>query len=77
MCGAGGGNLAGALMKKLSMGPLWNSVLGILGGGLGQGILSQIGGLTGHGIGDAVLSGGVGGGGLMAIVALIRKVIAK
>lgn len=77
LCGAGGGNLAGALLKKLSMGPLWNSVLGIVGGSLGQGVLSQIGGLTGNGIGDAVLSGGVGGGGLMAIVAVIRKVIGK
>ena len=31
--GAVGGNLAGALMKNLSMGTLWNSILGILGGG--------------------------------------------
>jgi len=33
--GAVGGNLAGSLMKNLSLGSLWNSVVGILGGGLG------------------------------------------
>lgn len=33
--GAVGGNIAGALMKDKSLGTLWNSVVGILGGGLG------------------------------------------
>ena len=77
LCGAVGGNLSGALMKKLSLGTLGNSIVGILGGGAGQAILGQIGASTGNGIGDATLSGGVGGGGLMAIVALIKKVLAK
>jgi uncharacterized membrane protein YeaQ/YmgE (transglycosylase-associated protein family) len=35
LSGAVGGNLAGAVLKKSSMGTLWNSVLGILGGGIG------------------------------------------
>ena len=33
--GAVGGNVAGSLMKKLSLGTLGNSIVGILGGGLG------------------------------------------
>ena len=33
--GAVGGNLAGKLMKNFSLGTLWNSIAGILGGGLG------------------------------------------
>ena len=32
LSGAIGGNLAGGLLKKLSLGTLWNSVVGILGG---------------------------------------------
>ena len=32
--GAVGGNIAGALMKDKSLGPLWNSVVGVLGAGL-------------------------------------------
>jgi len=77
LCGAAGGNLSGALMKKLSLGTLGNSIVGILGGAAGQGILGNLGALTGNGIGDAILGGGVGGGGLMAIVALVRKVLNK
>lgn len=82
--GAAGGNVAGALMKKFSLGTIGNSVLGILGGGLG----GQLLGMLGAGGGDAatatassldigsiissVASGGVGGGVLMAIVGVIR-----
>lgn len=82
--GAAGGNIAGALMKKFSLGTIGNSVLGILGGGLG----GQLLGMLGAGGGDAatatasgldigsiissVASGGVGGGVLMAIVGVIR-----
>ena len=32
--GAAGGNIAGALLKKLSLGPVGNSIAGIVGGGL-------------------------------------------
>ena len=41
--GAIGGNVAGSLMKKFSMGTLWNSIIGILGGGLGGQILGMLG----------------------------------
>ncbi len=41
--GAVGGNLAGSLMKNLSMGSLWNSIVGILGGGLGGKVLGMLG----------------------------------
>lgn len=54
--GAVGGNIAGSLMKEDSLGTLWNSVAGIVGGGLGE---------------------GVGGGVLMAVIGLIKKVMTK
>ena len=41
--GAVGGNLAGALMKKFSLGTLLNSVVGILGGGIGGQLLGMLG----------------------------------
>ncbi len=81
--GAVGGNIAGALMKNSSLGTLWNSVVGILGGGIGGTILSMLGIDAGGGgmelssILGSVGSGGVGGGVLLAIIGLIKKAMAK
>jgi hypothetical protein len=86
--GAAGGNLAGALMKNFSLGPVGNSILGILGGGLGGQLLHMLtaGGATaatgasGLDLGSVVSSiagGGIGGGLLMAIVGAIRSGMAK
>lgn len=41
--GAVGGNAAGAVLKKFSLGTTGNSIAGILGGGLGGIILSKLG----------------------------------
>ena len=35
LSGAVGGNIVGGLFKNLSLGTLWNSIVGILGGGIG------------------------------------------
>jgi len=40
ICGALGGNAAGSLLKKQSLGTVGNSIAGILGGGLGGQILA-------------------------------------
>ena len=83
VCGAVGGNAAGALMKKLSLGTLGNSIAGILGGGLGGQLLGMLGLAPAAGTGDlgailgSVVSGGVGGGVLMAIISLIKKALGK
>ncbi|HQV32289.1 MAG TPA: hypothetical protein PKV71_10455 [Calditrichia bacterium] len=83
--GAVGGNLAGAALKNLSLGTLWNSVVGILGGGLGGQLLSMLGVFVGGGgsamdlgniIGN-VASSGVGGAVLLAIVGFIRNMNKK
>ncbi|MBT8271807.1 MAG: hypothetical protein KJO25_07170 [Bacteroidia bacterium] len=82
--GAIGGNLAGAILKKYSLGTMWNSIVGILGGGLGGTVLGLLGlegteaaaassGLDLGSIVGSIAGGGVGGGILMAIVGLIRK----
>ncbi len=81
--GAVGGNIAGSLMKKDSLGTVGNSIAGILGGGLGGQLLGLLGLSTGGGgldvgsIIGSVAGGGVGGGVLMAIIGLIKKALAK
>jgi hypothetical protein len=81
--GAIGGNGAGALLKKLSLGTIGNSIVGILGGGLGGQLLGLLGMAPAAGSGDlngiisSVISGGVGGGALMGIIGAIKKAIGK
>jgi uncharacterized membrane protein YeaQ/YmgE (transglycosylase-associated protein family) len=82
--GALGGNLAGALMKKFSLGTLGDSIVGILGGGIGGFLLKLLGVALSGGAGldlgsiiGNIAAGGVGGGVLMAIVGLIKKALAK
>jgi len=84
--GALGGNVAGALMKKFSLGTLGNSVAGIAGGGIGGSILSMVGAggaaATGGGLDvgsvvGSVATGGVGGGALMAIIGMVRSAMGR
>ncbi len=81
--GAIGGNVAGSLMKKFSMGTMWNSIIGIVGGGLGGQILGMLGLDLGGGEMDLagilgnVAGGGVGGGVIMAVVGLIKNAMNK
>lgn len=82
--GAVGGNVAGAVLKKFSMGTLWNSVAGILGGGLGGALLSMLGieaGPSGaldlEAIIGSVASGGAGGGTALAIIGMLRNAFGK
>lgn len=87
IAGAAGGNLTGALVKSLNQGTLVNSIAGIVGGGLGGQILSMLGAgaVAAEGAGGLdiatiigqVASGGVGGGVLMAVVALVKNAMAK
>src|SRR6202453_2164562 len=80
-----GGNIAGALLKKFNLGPIGNSIAGIVGGVGGGQLLSLLTG-AGAGAGAAAAGGGldissllsnVGGGGVggavvMIIVGLIK-----
>lgn len=86
--GAVGGNVAGALFKNISLGTLWNSVAGIVGGGLGGQILQALLGVDAGSVAaggsvdigsilSQVAGGGVGGGVLMAIIGLIRSAMSK
>jgi uncharacterized membrane protein YeaQ/YmgE (transglycosylase-associated protein family) len=85
--GAIGGNAAGAVLKKSSLGTVGNSIAGILGGGVGAQILAVLGaggtaaGAPGASLGiesivSNVAGGGVGGAVLIAIIGAIRKSMA-
>ena len=82
--GAIGGNVAGKAIKKIDLGTLWNSIAGILGGGLGSQLLGLLGieaGPSGEldltAILGSVASGGAGGGVLLAVVSIIKKALLK
>ncbi len=86
--GAVGGNVAGGLLKKMSLGTIGNSLSGIAGGGIGGWLLNSVlglGGAAGGSIMDAgigaivsqIAGGGVGGGAVMVIVSLLRRMFAK
>jgi len=84
IAGAVGGNVAGAAIKKISLGTLGNSIAGILGGGLGAQILSAAGlGAALDGSTDltailsSVASGGVGGGVVLAAVGVVKSLLSK
>jgi uncharacterized membrane protein YeaQ/YmgE (transglycosylase-associated protein family) len=83
--GAVGGNVAGSALKDYNLGPLGNSIAGIIGGGIGGQILSHFspamaqaattldwGAIIGQ-----VASGGIGGAILMVIVGLLKGMMAK
>lgn len=81
--GAVGGNVAGAALKKFSLGTAGNSIVGILGGGLGGQLLGMLGmgggggGLDVASIVSSVAGGGVGGAVLLAIIGAIRQALGK
>ena len=85
VCGALGGNISGKLFKNIDLGTLGNSIAGIVGGGVGGQILNALGLFGGAqggsldlaGIIGNIASGGVGGGVLMAIIGLIKSLLAK
>ena len=75
--GGVGGNLAGMLMKKFSLGTLWNTVVGVLGGAGGMQLLELVGMLGGEGGLIANIAGSaVGGGVLMTIVSMVKSAMA-
>ncbi|PHI20342.1 hypothetical protein CEQ90_07700 [Lewinellaceae bacterium SD302] len=86
--GAAGGNIIANIVKSLDMGTVVNSILGIVGGGLGGQLLGMLG-MEGAEAANAsssmdiasilgsVAGGGVGGGALLGIVSAIKNAMAK
>lgn len=75
--GGVGGNIAGALLKKFSLGPVGNTIVGLIGGGLGGQLLNSAGLMQSTGLLGNIGSSVVGGGLLMTIVGLIKNAMAN
>lgn len=81
--GAVGGNVAGSVMKDYSLGPILNSIIGILGGGIGGQVLGMLGlgvatgGMDLASIVGQIASGGIGGAILLAIIGVVKGLLAK
>ena len=87
--GAIGGTAAGGVMKNLSLGTIGNAIVGLLGGGIGGQLLGMLGmggaadaaaatsGMDITSIIQSVAGGGVGGGVLLAVVGMVKKMMAK
>ena len=76
LSGAIGGNLAGILLKKFSLGTLWNSVVGVLGGGIGAQLLGMLG-IDISGIVGNIAGSGVGGAVLLIIIGVVKSAMKK
>ncbi len=80
--GAVGGNAAGAAMKDKSLGPVGNSIAGVVGGGIGGFLLqmlgyAQQGGLDVGTVVKQVASGGIGGAVVLILVSVVKGMMAK
>ena len=75
--GGVGGNIAGDLLKNFSLGPVGNTIVGLIGGGVGEQILNAMGLLQGGGIAANIGGSTVGGAILMIIVGLIKNAMAS
>jgi hypothetical protein len=83
--GAVGGNVAGTLLKQYDLGPVGNSIAGILGGGLGGQLLGVLmptfGAATASGATDIgsilaqIAGGGVGGSVVLLIVGILKRMM--
>ena len=83
-----GGNVAGSALKKYSLGPIGNSLAGLLGGAGGGALLgmmgadptpltTQAGGLDVGALISGIAGGGVGGGIFMSIIGVIKDKFVK
>lgn len=85
--GAIGGNVAGAALPEKNLGVIGNTIIGLIGGGAGDFILKALGVLAAANAPGGELDiasilasigvGGVSGGALTAVAALIKDAIQK
>lgn len=85
IAGAIGGNASAAALKSQNQGLLINSMAGLVGGGVGGTVLALCGipDMVGAGRLDLghvmrhVIAGGLGGGVVLALLGLVRKILVK
>ncbi len=77
LSGAIGGNVAGLVLRKISLGFMGNTLAGIVGGALGGQLLGALAGGSLSGLTGQLLSSGIGGGAIMVAIGLIRNIVNK
>lgn len=86
--GAVGGNIAGSALTTKNLGPIVNTIAGLVGGGLGEFILQAFGIISAASAGSGgeidfsqiltnIAAGGVSGGALTGIVTAIKAALDK
>ncbi len=73
LLGAIGGNIGGAIIKKISLGTIGNSLAGIIGGGIGAQILQTAMSDTATPLIANILGGIIGGMLVMALIGIIKR----
>lgn len=73
--GGVGGNIAGSLLKKFNLGPLGNTIAGVIGGGVGGMAMTNMMGTTdlSSSVLGNVAGSGIGGAIVMIVIGLIRN----
>lgn len=79
--GAVGGNVAGGILKNLSLGTIGNSIAGILGGAAASQalpeLLGQAGSMDLQGILTQIAGGAGGGGVAMLVLGLVKSLLSR
>ncbi|HEY1472404.1 MAG TPA: hypothetical protein VGF61_25430 [Candidatus Acidoferrum sp.] len=75
--GAVGGNIGGASIKDQSLGPVVNTILGLIGGVGGSQLLAALGGLQSLGQIGNIGASGIVGAVLPIIIGLLKNKFAK
>ncbi|WP_323123204.1 hypothetical protein [Burkholderia alba] len=78
--GATGGNVAASLLEKYSLGPVGNTLAGIIGGGIGGELIKiALGGAaqTADGFDRGMLFGSIGGGGASGALVVLATGFAR
>lgn len=79
IAGGVGGNIAGSLLKKLNLGPLGNTIAGVVGGALGGPAVTNMMGATDMATGllGNIAGSGVGGAVVMILAGLVKNYFDK
>ncbi|MFS4458715.1 hypothetical protein [Bdellovibrio sp. HCB2-146] len=79
IAGGVGGNIAGSLLKKLNLGPLGNTIAGVVGGALGGPAVVNMMGVTDTATGllGNIAGSGIGGAVVMILAGLVKNYFDK
>lgn len=76
--GGVGGNVAGVLLRKCSLGVVGNTITGVIGGTVGSQLIAPLLGGGGMlGLSSTIASSGTAGAALMILTGMIKQAVAR